>query len=178
MLLDQDAADLRPPANLRRRLDHAEQTVTAGLVNNGREQFVLAALEYQSILADPDFDASDAYYSEIQASLGALFCLIAQTEQPGPKRLNYLARAQSLLGKALDRCQKTVKPLAWARTRANLSIVMLTQYEQTNASEDLFTGLMTIDGVAEVFAQAGDFEAEGWVHSIAQQLDHLRSARR
>ncbi|MDB5528981.1 MAG: hypothetical protein JWR51_2084 [Devosia sp.] len=178
MLLDQDAADLRPPANLRLRLRHAEQVVTAGLVNNGREQFVLAALEYQSILADPDFDADDDYYSDIEASLGALFCLIAQTEQPGPKRLHYLARAQTLLGKALNRCQKTATPLAWARTRANLSIVLLTQYEQTSASEDLFTGLMTLDGVAEVFAHAGDFEAEGWVHSIGRRLDDLRNARR
>jgi hypothetical protein len=178
MLLDQHAADLRPPANLRLRLRHAEQVVTEGLVNNGREHFVLAALEYQSVLADPDFKANDAYYSEIEASLGALFCLIAQTEPLGPKRLAYLARAQTLLGKALHRCHKTVTPLAWARTRANLSIVLLTRYEQTSAADDLFTGLMTLDGVAEVFAHASDFEAEGWVRSISRRLEDLRSARR
>ena len=178
MLLDQDAADFRPPANLRLRLRHAEQVVTEGLVNNGRDKFVLAALEYQSVLADPDFDADHAYGAEVQASLGAVLCLIAQTEQHGPRSLHYLARAQALLGKALDRCQKTVTPLAWARTRANLSIVLLTRYEQTSASDDLFTGLMTLDGVAAVFAKVGDFEAEGWVHSISRRLDELRSARR
>lgn len=174
----QDAADLRPPASLRLRLRHADQVVAAGLVNNDREQFVLAALEYQSALADPDFDADDADHSEVQARLGAVLYLIAQTEQPGPKRLHYLARAQTLLGKALARCQKTVTPLAWARTRANLSIVLLTRYEQTSASEDLLTGLMTLDGVAEAFARAGDFEAEGWVHGISQRLNDLCSARR
>lgn len=178
MLFDRDAADLRPPANLRLRLRHADQVVAAGLVDNGRDQFVLAALEYQSVLADPDFDVDDAYRSEIQASLGAVLCLIAQTEQPGPGSLYYLARAQALLGKALDSCQKTVTPLAWARTRANLSIVLLTRYEQTSASDDLFTGLMTLDGVAEAFARAGDLEAEGWVHGISRRLDDLRSARR
>jgi hypothetical protein len=178
MVSDRNAAGFRLPANLRLRLRHAEQVVAEGLANNSREQFVLAALEYQSVLADPDFDVDDADRAEVQASLGAVLCLVAQSEQQCPRRLDYLTRAQTLLDKALSLCHKTAAPLAWARTRANLSIVLLTRYEQTNASEDLFNGLMTLDGVAEVFGHAGDVEAEGWVRSIGRRLDDLRLARR
>jgi hypothetical protein len=178
MLLDRDAGDLRLPEYLQLRVRSADQLVAEGLELNSREHFVEAALEYQSILSDPILPENHPFCFEVRSSLGAVLCLIAQTERPGPQSLDYLARAQALLGKALDHCHKSVTPMALARTRANLSIVMLSRYEQTSTSADLFTGLMTLEGVAEVFARGGDFEAEGWAHTIRDRLESLRARPR
>lgn len=177
MVPDRGSMNFVIPATLRQRAHHAEQILSDGLASNDPNQFVVAALEYQSILTDPNLTEDDPYHCEIQSSLGAILCLIAQNEPAGPKSLDYLARAQTLLTKSLEHCQKTATPLTWARIRANLSIVYLTRYEQTKASAELLTALMSLDGVGETFAQAADMESEAWVHAISERLDVLKSQR-
>jgi hypothetical protein len=138
------------------------------------EQLVVVALQYQALLAHPELAANDPSRPLIQSSLGAAWCLLAQGEPLGPKRLNYLGRAHVLLNKALALFDQPNALTAWATTRANLVIVLLTQYEQTRVQADLLSALLTIDRLAQIFERAGNPDAEHWVHAITDWMNELK----
>ena len=131
---------------------------------------------YQSILADPALPAGPDR-AEIESTYGSLLCLLAQNTVESDTKLGLLEQARTQLSSALLVRRRQTMPEAWATSSANLALVYITRYAQTENRLDVMSAHMALDGTGEVFTAAADQSSAEWVRSLREYLGVLVDRR-
>lgn len=143
----------------------------------------------KALVEASDFDAAIIQYfqlldrsleaplrGEVLTNLGVALCLSVHGQQDAAA-IAKLGQARDLLGQALACRPRTVEPVAWATTRANLAVVCLALYQAGGNRDDLMTAHLALDGVEQVMREAARPNLLDWVLAIRDQLADLGDRR-